>query len=103
MTTSNTGDSSTSIFSNSFLFESKMSQEIKIIAEIEKIWILYDGDQNGDLDLSEFKRYLYDNAFPKLSLSEEELESMFEQLDEDGNRMISKSEMKMFLLALVHN
>ncbi len=55
-----------------------MSQEIKILAEVEKIWILYDADQNGDLDSSEFKSYLYDNAFPKLSLDESELESMFD-------------------------
>ena len=33
--------------------ESKISQEIKIYAEVEKIWINYDDDGNGYLDFKE--------------------------------------------------
>ena len=33
--------------------ESKISLEIKIMAEVEKIWINYDEDGNGDLDFEE--------------------------------------------------
>ena len=31
--------------------ESEISMEIKALAEVEKIWILYDLDKDGDLDL----------------------------------------------------
>ena len=33
--------------------ESKISLEIKIMSEVEKIWINYDEDGNGDLDFEE--------------------------------------------------
>ena len=41
------------ISNRSFFTESSISQGIKIAAEVEKIWILYDIDQNGYLDYEE--------------------------------------------------
>ena len=35
--------------------ESKTSRDIRIMAEVEKIWILYDLDANGELDYEEIK------------------------------------------------
>ena len=31
-------------------YETKVSKEIRILAEVEKVWILFDIDQNGTLD-----------------------------------------------------
>ena len=38
--------------------ETKISREIRILAEVEKIWIQYDIDQNGELDFDEISEYL---------------------------------------------
>ena len=35
--------------------ESKIARDIRIIAEVEKIWIQYDLDNNGELDYTEIK------------------------------------------------
>ena len=48
-----------------------MSQEIKILAEVEKIWIIYDSDKNGNLEYAELLQYLKDVAVPSLTMSEE--------------------------------
>ena len=38
--------------------ESELSREIKVLAEVEKIWILYDVDGNGLIDKAEISEYL---------------------------------------------
>ena len=52
---------------------SKTSRWIKILAEIEKIWILYDLDGNESLDFEEIVKYLKNRAYPHLTLSDEQL------------------------------
>ena len=37
---------------------SDFSQWVKVTAEVEKIWLQYDLDDNGDLDFDEIKGYL---------------------------------------------
>ena len=43
---------------NSTAYDTKTSMEIKILAEVEKIWINYDLDQNGTLEFNEVETYL---------------------------------------------
>lgn len=38
--------------------ESELSKEIRILAEVEKIWIIYDIDGNGKIDQDEIADYL---------------------------------------------
>ena len=38
--------------------ETPLSREIRILSEVEKIWILYDIDGNGKIDLCEISDYL---------------------------------------------
>ena len=38
--------------------ETPLSREIKILAEVEKIWIIYDIDGSGKIDQSEISEYL---------------------------------------------
>ena len=73
--------------------ETKISREIKIISEVEKIWIVYDVDDNGTLDFPEIREYLEKMAFPSLSMSMEQLHQMFMAIDTDGNGCIDKQEM----------
>ena len=60
-----------------------MSREIRIMAEVEKIWILYDLDDNKELDYEEIKMYLREMAYPHLELTEKELNEIFMSIDKD--------------------
>ena len=40
------------------------------MAEVEKIWIIYDLDKNGNLEFDELLLYLKDVAIPYLTLTE---------------------------------
>eukprot|EP00355_Strombidium_rassoulzadegani_P002973 CAMPEP_0168612674 /NCGR_PEP_ID=MMETSP0449_2-20121227/3043_1 /TAXON_ID=1082188 /ORGANISM="Strombidium rassoulzadegani, Strain ras09" /LENGTH=72 /DNA_ID=CAMNT_0008653255 /DNA_START=14 /DNA_END=232 /DNA_ORIENTATION=- len=42
--------------------ESDISIDIKVQSEVEKIWIMYDLDNNGVLDIEEVTRYLNDRC-----------------------------------------
>ena len=74
-----------------------LSLEIKVMCEVEKIWIIYDRDDNRTLDFEEVIDYLKERAYPHLSLSIEELRSIMETIDIDGNGTIDKAEMGTFL------
>jgi len=51
-----------------FKIESKISKEIRILAEVEKIWIVYDMDANGELDFDEISSYLRNKSCAGLEL-----------------------------------
>ena len=53
------------------LCQTNVSREIKILSEVEKIWIVYDADQNGFLEYGEVVSYLKEMAQPKLDLSDD--------------------------------
>ena len=57
-------------FQIDFAKESKISREIKVLSEIEKIWIIYDQDSNGSLDKEEIMDYLNQRAYPHLTLTD---------------------------------
>ena len=78
-----------------------MAQEIMILAEVEKIWILYDVCGNGTLLIKELQDYLNEVAFSQMSLSEEETNKIFEEIDKDGDGTITKDEMFLFLMSLI--
>ena len=71
--------------------------EIKAVAEVEKIWILYDLDNNGELDFIETKAYLKEMAYPYLSITDDRLDEIFRSIDFDGSGTIDKTEMKLFV------
>jgi hypothetical protein len=43
---------------SSFKVESDIAREIKIIAEVEKVWIIYDLNHNDRLDFEEVQLFL---------------------------------------------
>ena len=75
--------------------------EIKAVAEVEKIWILYDLDNNGELDFTETKAYLKEMAYPYFSITDEKLDEIFRSIDCDGSGTIDKKEMKLFVQKLM--
>ena len=80
------------------LHETEVSREIRILAEVEKIWIIFDCDQSGALDSEELKGYL---QFIFVNFSEEQLNEIFSLIDDDMNGTIDKNEMFMFLKVLM--
>ena len=65
--------------------ESEISMEIKALAEVEKIWILYDLNNESEMDLDQTRAYLKDVAYPYLTLSDGKLNEIFSSIDADGS------------------
>ena len=82
--------------------ETRIMREIRIIAEVEKIWIQYDLDENGFLDFDELSEYLMIVAIPHLKLTSDQLKALFDKIDDNGDNCISKEEMGQFLHLLIH-
>ena len=81
--------------------ETFVSQEIRVISEVEKIWILYDLDDNGTIDFDEMKLYIQETAFKSLKLSDSQLNEIYGTIDKDGNGTIDRDEMAQFLKLLI--
>ena len=43
---------------------SQVSKDIKILAEVEKIWIVFDDDLNGRISYHELTKYLRETVYP---------------------------------------
>ena len=80
--------------------DTNVSKDIKILSEVEKVWIIYDRDENGTLEWPEISLYLNELAFPDLQMEPEEVKLVFESLDTNGNGNIDKKEMYEFLKIL---
>ena len=57
-------------------FETSVATDIKVIAEVEKIWIMFDLDNNKTLDFKEIQTYV-NLMVPKVELSDEEVFDLF--------------------------
>ena len=81
--------------------ESMVSKEIKVIAEVEKMWILYDIDNSGSIELQECTHYLNEMAYPALELTNDQVKFIFNVIDFNGDGSIDKQEMICFLKVLM--
>ena len=64
---------------------------------MEKIWILYDIDDTGTIELDEVVEYLKEMAQPYLQLDEKQMLHIFDEIDLNENGKIEKAEMEEFL------
>ena len=81
--------------------ESSLAREIKVLAEVEKVWILYDLDYNDSLDFEEVTLYLTEMAYPHLTITDEQLKLLFESIDLNKDGAVVKSEMTEFIRKLM--
>ena len=72
-----------------------------MMAEVERIWLLYDIDENGTLDYDEIKMYLDEEGTKYLSLNDKQKKRLFDKIDVDGSGTIDKDEMIEFLNILM--
>ena len=77
--------------------QTPFTRMVRILAEVEKIWILYDLDENGTLDYEEIELYLKEMAYPNLNLTTEHITELFNRIDLDRNGTIDKTEMNDFI------
>ena len=49
---------------NAYDEHSQVSKDIKILAEVEKIWIVFDDDLNGRISYHELTKYLRETVYP---------------------------------------
>ena len=79
-----------------------IADEIRILAEVEKIWIRHDlNEMQGDLQFSEIKEYLRETACPNMNLNILEMKALFDMIDLNNDKVVTKDEMVIFLTDLV--
>ena len=71
-------------------FETDLSKEIRILSEVEKIWILFDIDQSSFIEKDECMLYLQQMTEPRLELSNDQVDEIFELIDFDNSGTIDK-------------
>ena len=76
---------------------SQVSKDIKILAEVEKIWIVFDDDLNGRISYHELTKYLRETVYPQLRLDQKQIDHIFNNLDLNCDGEIDKSEMSLFV------
>ena len=81
--------------------ETELSREIRILAEVEKIWIIFDLDNSGKLDKVEIKDYIKYMAGDALTLNDDEIDEVYKLIDTDDDGSIDKSEMEIFLRTMM--
>ena len=74
---------------------------VRVLAEVEKIWICCDVDNNGRLEFEEIKDYLKQVLGEQLNMSEEDLRKTFDQIDTNNDGEITKEEMEIFIKSLI--
>ena len=78
-----------------------MSLEIRILAEVEKVWIIFDIDSNGRLDKDEVKDYIKFMSEQVLELNDMQIDELYSLIDTDNDGSIDKEEMIIFLRAIM--
>lgn len=81
--------------------ETSISRDIRAAAEVEKIWILFDGDGNGKLDKQEVTDYIKVMAQPALQLEDVHMDEIFKLIDLDKDGFVDKKEMEVFLKTMM--
>ena len=82
-------------------YETKVSRDIRVLSEVEKIWIIFDGDNNGSLNKEEVQAYLNYIAGTTMKLSQGQVDEIYGLIDTDNDGQIDKDEMQVFLKALM--
>ena len=54
-------------------YETEISREIRILSEVEKIWIIHDVDNSGSLERNEVEDYIRFMAGDSLTLTDEQI------------------------------
>ena len=76
---------------------SSISLDIKAAAEVEKIWILYNLNEDNALEFDEVRDYLMDCAQPAIRLSDRQIHDIYTSIDTDNSGTVSKKELEQFI------
>ena len=69
---------------------------------VNDIWVLYDKDNNGYLDKTEAKKFIFNvvGSTEAAAFEENEFDECFDELDINGTGVIERAEMVSFIKAL---
>ena len=81
--------------------ESGLSKEIKVLAEVEKIWIIWDVLPTRSISKDEIQEYLNQMSYPKLEINPEQVLEVIKLVDQNEDGFIDKEEMAYFLKVLM--
>ena len=82
---------------------SATSVKIKVLGEVEKIFIEYDVDGNGQLDLKETQEFIVQRTHEYMPEMEhnEVIEHFVDRIDVDGDKMVSREELFEYLYGIM--
>ena len=83
-------------------FETKIATEIKVLSEVEKLWILYDLDNNQSLEYKEIRQYIQDVTDPVMILEEDEIREIFQSIDTDNSGSVQRPELTEFIRFIMY-
>ena len=66
-------------------YETEVSRDIRVLSEVEKIWIIFDGDNNGSLSKEEIQDYLKQIAGNTMKLTEGQIDEIYGLIDTDND------------------
>ena len=81
--------------------ETDVSREIRILAEVEKIWIMFELDKDSKLQIDDIKDYVHAMTVQRIELTGEQIMELCKAIDTDHDGMIDKQEMQLFLRAMM--
>ena len=82
--------------------ESQLSKTIRILAEVEKIWIRNSLSKDDCLSLHQFQYYALNNQLVKISMTDAESHEIIQSLDQNQNLSIDKQEMITFFECMLN-
>ena len=82
-------------------YETDVSREIRILSEVEKIFIIFDEDNSGTIDKEEVKNYVRFIVGDRLTINESQLDQVYGLIDTDNDESIDRNEMALFLKTLM--
>ena len=77
--------------------ESSTSKAIRLTAEVEKIWIKYDNDNSGTLEMNEIEEFVIDIAKNQFEVPSDIISYVFKKMDLNQNKEITRDEMYRFM------
>ena len=83
-------------------FDTRIARSIRVLAEVEKLWITQDLKNSEALNYDQFEDYIMNNNIPGFKLSKDQILEVFHKMDKNSDMSIDKNEMYFFLTAVLN-
>ena len=83
-------------------YDTRIARSIRVLAEVEKLWILKEINNDDALNYDQFEDYIMHNNIPGFKLSKDQILEVFHKMDKNSDLSIDKNEMYFFLTAVLN-